>query len=132
MKFLQPLLVSLLAVFSPIHSILIVSCFLIIADLASGIMAAKKRGEVITSAGYRRTLSKFLVYNLAIISGFLVERYMVSDLVPLSKLIAGVISLTELKSILENLNSINGVDIFKSVIAFVGSKNQIPPEIKPK
>lgn len=123
MKFLQASLVSLVAVLAPIKAVLLVSGFLIFADLISGILAARKRGENISSAGLRRTLSKMLIYNLAVISGFLVETYMVSELLPISKLIAGTISLVELKSILENLNTINGTDIFKTVLNSLGSKN---------
>lgn len=124
MKFLQSILVSLLAVFAPIQAIILVTWFLILADLGSGVLAAKKRGEKITSAGFRRTLSKILVYNLAVISGFLVETYMMANLFPISKLIAGVVALVELKSILENLNSINGTDIFKTVLSNLGSQNE--------
>jgi phage-related holin len=122
-KYVQPTLISLLAVFTPIKAMLLVTLFLIFSDLVSGIVAAKKRGEDITSAGFRRTLTKLFVYNLAIITGFLVESYMVSGLLPISKLIAGVVSLVETKSILENLNSINGTDIFKTVLNSLESKN---------
>lgn len=122
-KHVSPLFLSILAIFAPVQSILLVTGFLIFADLVSGVIAAKKRGEAISSAGFRRTVSKVLVYNLAVISGFLVETYMISDLLPISKLIAGVIAMVELKSILENLNSINGTDIFKTVLSSLGSKN---------
>lgn len=131
-KHLEPMMIALLAVFAPVKAVLLVTGFLIFADLISGIMAARKRGEKISSAGLRRTLSKCLVYNLAVISGFLVETYMISDLLPISKLIAGVISLVELKSILENLNTINGTDIFKTVISSLGSKNDEEKKEPPK
>lgn len=122
-NYLQPFTLSLLAVFAPVKAILIVTGFLIMADLLSGVLAARKRGEVINSAGLRRTVTKCLVYNLAIISGFLVEQYMLSSIFPISKLIAGLISVVELKSILENLNTINGTDIFKTVLTQLGSQN---------
>ena len=131
-KYGQPLLLSTLAVLAPIKAILLVTGFLIFADLLSGVIAAKKRGETISSGGLRRTITKCLVYNLAVISGFLVEKYMLADIIPISKLISGVISLVELKSILENLNSINGTDIFKTVISSLGSKNDAPNEDAPK
>lgn len=121
--YLQPLLISTLAVFAPIKSVLVVTFVLIICDMISGILAALKRGEKISSAGLRRSVTKFLVYNMAIITGFLVEHYMLSMIFPISKLIAGLISIVELKSILENLNTVNGSDIFKSVLNQLGSKN---------
>lgn len=122
-KYAQPLALSILAVLAPIKAILLVTGFLIFSDLVSGVIAARKRGETISSSGLRRTITKILVYNLAVISGFLVETYMISELLPVSKLISGVIALVELKSILENLNNINGTDIFKTVISSLGSKN---------
>jgi len=122
-KYAQPLVLSIFAVLAPIKAILIVTGFLIIADLISGLLAAKKRGETINSAGLRRTVTKMMVYNLAVISGFLVEKYMISDIFPISKLISGVIAIVELKSILENLNKINGTDIFKTIIEKLGSIN---------
>lgn len=127
-KYVQPLFVSALAVFAPIKAILLVTGFLIISDLITGVLAAKKRGEAINSAGLRRTVTKILVYNLAVISGFLVETYMISDIFPISKLIAGVISIVELKSILENLNTINGTNIFKVIIEKLGSSNDAPKQ----
>lgn len=125
---ITPLLVSTLAVFAPVKAILIVTGVLIMADLISGVLAAKKRGESISSAGLRRTITKIFVYNMAVITGFLVEKYMITDLFPISKLIAGIISVVELKSILENLNTINGTDIFKTIIEKLGSSNDAPKE----
>lgn len=122
-NYLQPIAVSLVAVFAPIKAMLLVTGFLIVSDLISGILAARKRGEKVTSAGLRRTVTKCLVYNMAILSGFLVEQYMLASIFPISKLIAGIISLVELKSILENLNTINGSDIFKTVLTQLGSVN---------
>ena len=125
---IQPILMSTLAVFAPVKAILIVTGVLIMADLISGIMAAKKRGESISSAGLRRTITKIFVYNMAVVTGFLVEKYMITDIFPVSKLIAGIISVVELKSILENLNTINGTDIFKTIIEKLGSSNDAPKE----
>lgn len=125
-EYVQPILMSTLAVFAPVKAILIVTGVLIIADLISGIMAAKKRGESISSAGLRRTITKIFVYNMAVVTGFLVEKYMITDIFPVSKLIAGIISVVELKSILENLNTINGTDIFKTIIEKLGSSNDAP------
>ena len=129
-NYVQPLIISLIAVFAPIKAMLLVTGFLIIADLISGVLAAKKRGETITSAGYRRTIVKFLVYNLAIITGFLLETYMISSLFPVVKIISSVIGLTESLSIFENLNTISGTNIFKTVLDILGSKNDRVKEEK--
>ena len=115
--------VAIAAILAPIKMLMISVGFLIIADLITGIWAAKKRNESIKSAAMRRTISKILIYQLAVISGFLVEKYMLEELIPISKIVASVIGLVELKSILENSNQILGYDLFKSVISRLGSEN---------
>lgn len=135
MKFLTYLAASVIAVLAPAKALLISVGFLILADLITGIWAALKRGERIKSAVMRRTISKMVIYQLAVISGFLVETYMLEELLPVSKIVASVIGLVELKSILENCNYILGYDLFKTVIAKLGSDNdnlkqQIADEIK--
>ena len=46
----------------PIKSFLLFTVFVVFADTVTGIMAAKKRGEEITSKGLYRTSQKCLVY----------------------------------------------------------------------
>lgn len=123
MNFLKYVAASLIAIFAPAKALIISVGFLILADLALGIWAAKKRGEHISSAALRRTISKAAVYQIAVLSGFLVETYMLNGILPVSKIVASVIGLVELKSILENSDSILGYSLFKSVIAKLGSDN---------
>jgi hypothetical protein len=121
--FMTNLFLAGLAVLAPIKAILITVGILIFADLLTGMWAAVKRKEPISSAAMRRTVSKMLVYHLCIISGFLVETFLLAEIIPVTKLIAGVIGLIELKSLLENANIILGKDLFKEVLARLGSKN---------
>ena len=121
--FLTGLLVSTVAVFAPAKAIILVTLVLIMSDLVTGILAARKRGEQIKSAGLRRTATKLFVYEAAILLGFLVETFMIDGFIPVSKMAAGVISLIEMKSILENLDAINGSPIFQSLIKQLGSVN---------
>lgn len=106
----------------PIHTLLVVATLLVLADATTGILAAHKRKEPITSAGMRRTVSKLLIYQGAILVGFLIE-VMMSGALPVAKLIAGCISAVEGKSCLENLDTVNGSPIFKAIIDRIGSKN---------
>jgi phage-related holin len=123
MKFLGNLLLSILAVLAPIKAVMISAAVLVVADLILGIVAAIKRGEKITSAGFRRTISKLFVYEMAVVLGFICEKYLISGTVPLSKIMSAYIGLTEMKSIVENLDSINGKPIFKDIISKLGSQN---------
>lgn len=122
-EWLTKLLLASLAVLAPIKMIMITVGFLIMADLLTGIMAAKKRGEKISSAVMRRTISKMFVYQLSVISGFLLEEFILTGLIPVTKIVAGVIGLVEFKSMLENSNYIIGGDIFKLILKKLGSDN---------
>lgn len=123
-KYLEALAISALAVLLPIKTVLIVVLVLVIIDLITGLLAAWKAGDPITSAGLRRTFSKIVVYELGIVAGFLAEKYLIGDLIPVMKLLTGLVGCVELKSVLENVNLIAGNDVFKSLIDKLGSVNQ--------
>lgn len=106
-----------IAALAPVHAMMITVGVLIFLDLVTGIWASIKRGDKVTSAAMRRTISKILIYNIAVITGFLLEKYLIGGIVPASNLIAGTIGIIETISILENGNSILGDNIFSIVIA---------------
>lgn len=120
---------ALLAVLAPVQATLITVGILIFMDLIMGVAAAHKRGEKITSAGLRRSVTKFLVYQCAVLSAFMVEVYLIGGIIPVVKLVAGVIGLTELKSLLEKSYELTGTD-FKSIISKLGSINDKNSEKK--
>jgi hypothetical protein len=115
-----------LAVLAPIQTVLITVGGLVFADFFTGVWAALKEKQPITSAALRRTVSKIIVYQIAVISGFVLEKYLLADAVPVAKLIAGTIGLVEVKSVLENTKRITGQDIFKDLVGKLGSKNDQP------
>ncbi len=121
---------TIVTLLTPIHAIMITVGFLIFADLVLGIMAANKRGEKITSAVMRRTLSKILVYQLVVVSGFVAETYLLGGVMPISKLAAGAIGLVEVTSLVENANSILGYNVFKQLLSKLGSENDKPESDK--
>lgn len=123
LKWIEAVVLMLVAIFAPIQSLLITTGVMIFVDLVTGVWAAKKRGEIITSAGLRRTITKMLVYEATIMLAFLAEHYM-SDILPFVKMASAMVSVVELKSIYENLNSISGLDLLKSLIDKLGSSNQ--------
>lgn len=130
---LKALVIAIVAIFAPIQALMATVGVLVIADTILGVMAARKRGEKITSSAMRRTVSKAVIYQVAIISGFLCEKYLSGDLIPITKIIGGVIGMVEMKSILENADEINGSPIFKTIIEKLGSKNDITsPPLPPK
>lgn len=112
-----------MAALAPIKAVMITVGILIIADALTGMYAAHKRGEKLSSAAMRRTLSKMMVYQGVVICGFLLEANILDNLIPVAKICAGAIGMVEFKSILENANSIVGTNIFQAVISKLGSDN---------
>lgn len=110
------LLLAICAVFAPIRATIITVMVLTIIDLISGLMAAKHRKEAITSSGLKRTIVKIFIYEAAVLLGYLTEQYMTGDLIPVMKILAGYIGITELTSVLENLEEITGLSILKKLI----------------
>ena len=124
--------VTLLAYFSPIYSLVMAILLLISLDWVTGIWAAFKIGQPITSFKLRRTLTKTVVYSLAIITGLVFEKEMVKFFAeglysilgtnfqetdfPIVKIIALYIGATEFKSIIENLNKVYKLPFFKAIM----------------
>jgi hypothetical protein len=115
-----------LAVLLPIKAMVLAALALILLDAVVGTWAAKKRGEKITSAGLRRTISKMLIYSICLISGHVVGVFMLGGLVPVASLVAGAVGVVEIKSVLESAQEILGIDLFRAVIDKLGSKNAEP------
>ena len=126
-EWLHGLLVSSIAFLLPIKLVIITAGVLIFADLITGIFAAKKRNERITSAGLSRTVAKLAVYQTVIVTGYMLQINLLSNVIPVINIVGGVIGMVEFKSIIENANTILGTDIFKEVIAKLSSSNnQLP------
>ncbi len=122
-KWLEALGINILAIFAPIESVILTSLLLLVVDLITGIMAAKKRGEPITSAGLRRTVSKIFIYEAALLLAFLTEKYLLGHMMPVTKMVSGMIGMVELKSVFENMNDISGQDLLSSLLTKLNSDN---------
>lgn len=122
MKYLEALLMSCLAVFAPVKAVLITTLVLVLFDAVSGILAAKKRGEEITSTGLKRTVGKLVLYESALCMAFLCEQYLTGPTFPVFKMVSAMIGLVELKSALENLDTISGRSLFKVIVDKITQK----------
>lgn len=129
MMWLKALALSALAVLAPVQTVLLSVLVLVLLDSVTGVLAARKRNERITSAGLRRTISKLLVFEIVLISGHLLQTYLVPDLgFPVVGLLAAAIAFVEFRSVLENADVITGQNIFGSIIRRLGSKNDASKE----
>ena len=122
-SFLSKLGIAVMAALAPIKPVMITVGILIISDLITGLWAAKKRGETITSAALGRTVSKMVVYQTAVVTGFLLQKYLLADAIPIVNIVGGIIGMVEFKSFIENANTIIEGDIFKEILKKLGSKN---------
>jgi hypothetical protein len=122
-SFLGKLSIAVMAALAPIKPVMITVGILILSDLITGIWAAKKRGETITSAALGRTVSKMVVYQTAVVTGFLLQKYLLADAIPIVNIVGGIIGMVEFKSFIENANTIIEGDIFKDILKKLGSKN---------
>jgi len=122
-NFIKAGIVALVALFAPIGPMLATCGFFIFIDLITGVWAAKKRGEQITSAGLQRTLIKLAVYESALLLAFLAEHFLVMDLVPVARIVSSYIGVVELKSLYENINEVAGGDLLKALIGKLSSSN---------
>lgn len=116
-------LVSLVAALAPIKPVMLTVGALIIADLISGIWAARKRNEPITSAALGRTVSKMVVYQTAVVMGYMLQKHLLGDSVPIVNVVGGVIGIVEFKSFIENADCIVGGSIMKEILKKLSSSN---------
>jgi uncharacterized membrane protein len=107
----------LFSFYLPIKHFLIFTIFVVFADTVTGIIAAKKRGEKITSKGLYRTSQKVVVYfcGIMIFHGASVTFALPSQIV---YSVSFLIAFTELYSVSENIKSITGVNIGTIILKF--------------
>jgi phage-related holin len=96
--------------FIPIKGFLLFTVAVVFADTITGIKAAKREGQKISSKGLYRTTEKIVVYFVAILI-FEGAKNTFSIPVPITYMVAMMISATELFSVAENIKRITGVNI---------------------
>jgi phage-related holin len=90
---------------------------LVFVDLYTGIKAARFRGEEIRSNGLRRTIDKITLYFIAILICEATEVvFHLPDFLNFSMICAGLITITELKSNLENISEFTGNDYWAALV----------------
>lgn len=124
----KAIFLSIITFFSPIHFILLMVGALILLDTTTGILAAKKRGEKITSKKMGAVVSKFIVYHLAILTLYILDVALINEFTieyiklstqyvstKLAGLTIAFIELTfiELTSVRENVETIFNIDVNK-------------------
>lgn len=136
----QILAFALFAVLAPVKPLVFIAILAIILDTAFGIWrSVKKSGWAsIRSRRLSHTISKSLLYSGAIVFIFLLEKYVVADILGqfvavdlvLTKMFTFFCVVTEIKSINESYFSVTGVNVWDKFIAFVKRSKEQLEELK--
>ena len=127
-------LLAPLTILAPIKPLVLLAVTSIILDTCFGIWRSWKKGNKIRSRRLSHTISKSLLYSGAIVFVFLLEKFVISDILGhfiaidlvLTKMFTFFCVVTELKSINESYESVTGKDVWKAFVNFAKrSKEQI-------
>jgi len=89
---------------------------LLVIDLITGIWKSLKRHHPITSKKLGDTIKKIILYNIAIITAFLVQHLIAMEAVKLMWFLAVLISVKEFKSIIENIEVITNTKLWDFLV----------------
>ena len=136
----QILAFALFAVLAPVKPLVFIAILAIILDTCFGIWrSVKKNGWAsIRSRRLSHTISKSLLYSGAIVFIFLLEKYVVADILGqfvavdlvLTKMFTFFCVVTEIKSINESYFSVTGVNVWDKFIKFVKRSKEQLEELK--
>ncbi len=107
--------VAIIAVIAPVKALLLTIGFLIAVDFIFGLWRAKKCNEEITSRKMSNTVSKMILYNLAILSVYLLDKHIIQTGLSLEKIAAGLIGIIEIKSVDESFSKIFGFSLWDKI-----------------
>ncbi len=121
MTYVKSFFLALGSFFLPVKPLLLVVGLCICCDTILGVWAAHKRGEKITSRKLGNIIPKMLLYQAAVMVGFILETYLLGEFISyiidipnlFTKVIAMVLVFVESLSINENFENITGKNLFK-------------------
>jgi len=134
------LMLSTLAILAPVAPLVLMAVMTIILDTFFGVWrSVKKNGWVcITSRKLSQTISKSLLYSGSIVFVFLLEKFVIADILGhfiaidlvLTKGVTFFCVVTEIKSINESYLSVTGVNVWDKFKSFVKRSKEQLDELK--
>jgi hypothetical protein len=131
---------SVLTILTPVKPLVIVAILAIILDTCFGIWrSVKKSGwKSIRSRRLSHTISKTLLYSGAIVFVFLLEKYVIADILAhfisidllMTKAFTFFCVYTEIKSINESYYSVTGVNVWDKFIKFAKRSKETLEDLK--
>lgn len=101
--------------FQPTLEFMLLVGFFVAMDTITGMAAAAKLGEPLTSKKFRAIFPKYIVYGCAVLVAHVIQKQFFQDF-PALKIVAGFVAYSELMSIDENIQKITGFSVFKFFI----------------
>ena len=131
---------SLMTILAPVKPMVLMAVATIILDMGFGIWrSVKKNGWAsIRSRRLSNTISKSLLYSGAIVFIFLLEKFVLADLLAyfisvdllMTKAFTAFCVFTEMKSINENYFSVTGINVWEKFMQFVKRSKEQVEELK--
>jgi hypothetical protein len=123
--------------FLPITGILFLIGFAIVIDTITGIWKSKKLNIPITSRKLSAIISKLMLYEIAVILFYLIDRFILNDIIlvffsiplMLTKILALVLVSIETLSISENIKAVKGIDLWQSMKLLFARARDIKQDI---
>jgi len=123
--------------FLPITGILFLIGFAILIDTLTGIWKAKKLGIPITSRKLSAIISKLMLYEVAVILFYLIDRFILNDIIltffsvplMLTKILSLVLVSIEVISISENYKAVKGIDLWQAMKLLFARARDIKQDI---
>jgi len=114
LEFFMKFMIWFLAIIVPIYDLTGALIVLIVIDLITGIGASLKNQVKFKWEKIVNTFTKVIIYSLILLAGWVVESK-IMPAIPLMRLVAGFLALTELRSILGNFKNIFGLDMWEYI-----------------
>lgn len=108
----------LLVVFTPIIPTILWLGVFVFIDLFTGIVKAKRKGDVISSKRMSETVTKVMLYASAIVSCYVLDTQIIGNSflpIPIWRLAAGYIAVVEVQSNLENVSEILNMPLWQFI-----------------
>ena len=123
--------------FLPITGILFLIGFAIVIDTITGIWKSKKLGVPITSRKLSAIISKLMLYEVAVILFYLIDRFILNDIIlvffsiplMLTKILSLVLVSIEVISISENYKAVKGIDLWQAMKLLFARARDIKQDI---
>ena len=123
--------------FLPITGILFLIGFAIVIDTITGIWKSKKLNIPITSRRLSAIISKLMLYEIAVILFYLIDRFILNDIIltffsvplMLTKILSLVLVSIEVISISENYKAVKGIDLWQAMKLLFARARDIKQDI---